>query len=608
MKRRDFIAVSGAGLVYTGFNGGLVFGQGRKQKIRWKKTGSSKLFHQLLCDGDPKVRPGTLGLLNTKLTHISGGDQDLYLNPETSTGQLGPLKVELLHTLFNSHLGKGEDLLQGVLNITNGGNKTESLDVAFTTGAQPSEDSLKQKIYIPVSASGLNRDKRLAELGSQDFYQECELDVGEEEFVCHYLEPMASTPGEKETKALMLAPVVDILNPDSPWRMALFTPSDQAYRFSTLKDEEGNVGWSAGRRISILPGETVQLNCFLLCHQGDADRAWEVFHQIGHYNEFAPPQWLSEVKVHYYDFLSSAYGKTGIRGEGYEADIPHFKDFHVGLATQHGYYPYIGDFLSPERKRWQAMQNDPQGPARMSIAKMKDRIAATRATGARAGVYMHTVLFDDASPLFAFMEDSILVNEYGERKKFSWKGPDTVRQNWWMSFASKTWTDHLLKQAEYIMEILDPDAIIFDETFVCLGYENHPDRKGPLSVHSIPFWKEMRRLVHSYGEDKALLTSDCGMSNMVMWADGDAGDHSYATLLGNPLYRKEPIRYKAALGEKPWVPCSWNFLKMWEEQMDLARKMGTAVGVSNGWIEFNGLHGLEKNTRSLLINDISKLY
>ena len=33
----------------------------------------------------------------------------------------------------------------------------------------------------------------------------------------------------------------------------------------------------------------------------------------------------------------------------------------------------------------------------------------------------------------------------------------------------------------------------------------------------------MRKLVHSYGDDKAVLTSDCGGSNMVMWADGGAG-------------------------------------------------------------------------------------
>ena len=110
------------------------------------------------------------------------------------------------------------------------------------------------------------------------------------------------------------------------------------------------------------------------------------------------------------------------------------------------------------------------------------------------------------------------------------------------------------------------------------------------------------------GEDKALLTSDCAMGNMVMWADGEAGDHSYSTLLGNPLYRREPIRYKAALGQKPWVPCSWHFLKMWEEQMDQARKINSAVGVSNGWIEFNGLHGLDANTRNRLINEIKELY
>jgi len=91
---------------------------------------------------------------------------------------------------------------------------------------------------------------------------------------------------------------------------------------------------------------------------------------------------------------------------------------------------------------------------------------------ARAGIYLHTVLFDDGSPLFNLFENSILVGPDGQKKKFEWKADDTAKQNWWMSLASEDWTNHLLKQAEYIMEILNPDAIVVDETFLCVGVSN----------------------------------------------------------------------------------------------------------------------------------------
>jgi hypothetical protein len=119
--------------------------------------------------------------------------------------------------------------------------------------------------------------------------------------------------------------------------------------------------------------------------------------------------------------------------------------------------------------------------------------------------------------------------------------------------------------------------------------------------------KELRELIHSYGKDKALLTSDCSMASMVFWADGEAGDHSYPNLLGNPLYRKEPIRYLAPLGKKPWIPCSWHFIQMWDAQMDLARKSGTGVGVANGYIEFNGLKNLPEPIASKIKKDIQSI-
>jgi hypothetical protein len=594
---------------YNELNEAKPAGSNGKQKIRWEKSADGKLFHQLQLDGFSAVQSDHLGVLNVKCKIVEQGlpNKEMILDPTHNLGHIQGLNLHFNHFLHNSGAGNGEDVLQGSLKLRNEGREPVKIKISFTTSAQPHKNTEDQIIYIPISAAGLFRDERLAELGSMGFLQECEQKIGKNNFSCHYLEPHSSNPEIRATEALLLAPVVDIQHPASSWRIALFTPSEEPYQFTTTKDENGNVGWLAQKQIEVSPGSSEELRCFLFCHKGEADAAWNLFHQLAHKEEFDTPDWLYKVKVHYYDFLSSAGGEKGIRGDGYDADLPHFKEFNVGLATQHGYYPNYGDYLNPERISWMAMQGSPNGAARMSIQKMKDRINATRKAGAKAAVYLHTACLGEASPFFDSFKDSVLVGPEGKRKTYSWDGPDTIKQNWWMSVASNAWTDHLLKQAGYIMEILNPDAIVVDETFLCLGYDHHPDRQVSLSKYGIEFFKKLRRLVHSYGKDKAVLTSDCGMGNMVMWADGEAGDHAYPALLGHSLYRKEPIRYKAALGPKPWIPCAWNFTKMWKEQMDLALKSGIAVGVSNGWEEYSGLNGLDASTRSRLLKDIESL-
>ena len=253
------------------------------------------------------------------------------------------------------------------------------------------------------------------------------------------------------------------------------------------------------------------------------------------------------------------------------------------------------------------MRADKHGPAEMSLEKMKARIAATRRQGAKAAVYMHLTGLDETAPAFKQLRDAVLVDQTGQPVRCPWQGPDTPGPNWHMSIAAPAWREHLLSQARLIMEILQPDAIVMDETFSGLGYDEHPGRRGCLSRHTIPFFQEFRKLMRSFGEDRAILTSDCSLAAFVPWADGEAGDHAYGSLLGNPLYRKMPVRYTAALGDKPWVPCAWNFRRFWEAQMDLARKVGAGVGVSNGWEEYTGLARLPADAAKKIETDVATL-
>jgi hypothetical protein len=577
--------------------------------IRWSRSADSGIFEQVHCEELPLVPSEAFGLLNGRcrlITEDKPGETVTLRNGKKPI-QLGPLRLSFAHRLYNSQLGRGEDLLQATITLQNLSDRPQSLEAGFVSSAQPGKNISEQHVYIPISAAGLNSDSRLAPLGSKQFLKDCRQHIGAKDFQCHYLEPMASYKQQLQTRALLLAPVVDIYHPGRSWRLALFTPSDQPMRFTTFGPEDKKHCWQISHCLTVPANGTLEQSSFLLIHQGDSSLAWKVFHRFAHQEDFPPVEWIRNFRVHYYDFLSSADGKNGNRGFGFEADLPHFRTFRVGMATQHGYYPTLGDYIHPDRKTWQAMRGDKKGPVEMSLQKIRNRIKLTKNTGARAAIYIHPVLFDDATSFFSKFRDSVLVDEKGRPVPFPWKGPDTVGRNWRASIASPQWRQHLLQQTQWIMELLHPDAIVVDETFAGIGYDYHPEHAGPMSGHAIDLYRKMRAIVKSFGIDRALFTSDCSMTGFCLWADGESGDHAYPGLLGNPLYRQEPVRYLAALGDKPWRPCAWHFTGMWDLQVKLAHQVGSGVGVSNGWIEFTGLNRLPAKQRRRLIADIEQL-
>jgi hypothetical protein len=569
-----------------------------RNNIKWIRNG--RLFSSVSWDGQPVYQSGQL--LDASIRMINEPLPGIKLSTSQPDYNCDHFKAELAHKLLKSGNGQNEDILEASLTISNITVSPLQIEIAFITSLQPSAGVETQQLYIPLNASALFADQRFAALGVDNFLKECDQPVGVAGFQCHYLEPMASFSDTTKTEALMLAPVIDISHPGKSMHVALFTPSDQPVRFS-----HSSGSWNAGRQITIPPGKEVTLSCWLMLHPGNASVAWQAFHRVAHMEAFNVPQWVYDMRVHYYDFLSSAEGENGKRGNGYDSDLLHFKEFHTGMATQHGYYTAIGDYIHPDRKTWLAMRGDKNGPAEMSIEKMKDRIKNTRAQGTRAAVYLHAALFDDASQLFPVIGDCVQVDSRGQRMNFGWTGPDTAGTTWRSSLSSQQWRDHLLQQAEWIMDILDPDAIVMDETFAGLGYDYHPDRKGATSPNAIEFYKAIRSLIKSFGNEKAFFTSDCSMSPFVLWADGECGDHAYPGLLGHTLYTREPVRYLAALGNKPWRPCAWHFQHMWDNQISLARQVGSGVGISNGWIEYTGLTRLPDSVKSKIIADIQSL-
>jgi hypothetical protein len=119
--------------------------------------------------------------------------------------------------------------------------------------------------------------------------------------------------------------------------------------------------------------------------------------------------------------------------------------------------------------------------------------------------------------------------------------------------------------------------------------------------------QELSRQQASKTLETELLGADCSMGNFCLWGDGEGGDHCYERLLGQELYRKPPIRYLAALGQKAWLPCAGLYHSLWPVQVDLARKTGAAVGVTNGWGDALRLTRLPKEAKEQMLRDIASL-
>ena len=615
MNRREFILNSSrlAGAIAAGGALGSSLSAPAAEKparlrIAWQRDTETNLFFGVTADGAPLVTHEQPGLL-AGFCRLAGEDpaQDTWLGTRQPSGIHGPLRVELRHRLRDSGLGADEDLLEGTLTVINTSKEPQTVVCGFATSIQPGPEFAKQCAYLPLAATGLMHHSAMHEVG-QGKVRDPEQAIGEGAFVCYYLEPFRSDPPVRSPDALLLVPVIRLFHTGVIPGISLMTESGKPRRFATLGQPGPERGWSLGTRVILAPGQRWEDRCWVLVHAGDAQPGWRAFPQFAHDDRLPRIPWLPGVKVHYYDFLSPEK-PGGKRGLGFDAAVPNFREFRVGLATQHGYYPCMGDHIHPDRKTWLAMQGDKPGAFEMSLDRVRERISATRKARTRAGIYMHLTAMDDSSKEFwPGLRDARLVGPNGQPIKYPWNGPDVKGGLWQMSIAAPEWRNHLLQQARWIMEVWKPDAICMDETFAGLGYDYHPSRQGALSAHAIEFFKQMRALVRSFGKDRAFITSDCSLAGFVPWADGECGDHAYEPLLGHPLYRKIPVRFRAALGDKPWVPCAWHFQKFWGLQMELARIANAGVGVSNGWIEYTGLHGLPADVRAKMIADIGTLF
>jgi hypothetical protein len=63
----------------------------------------------------------------------------------------------------------------------------------------------------------------------------------------------------------------------------------------------------------------------------------------------------------------------------------------------------------------------------------------------------------------------------------------------------------------------------------------------------------------------------------------------------------------ASLGNQPWLPCAWPETSLWPARVDLARKVGAAVGVTIGWGDGFGLTRLPEDSKEQMLREIASV-
>ena len=560
--------------------------------LDWTKN-QDGIYDNIHIDSIPLVHRGGSGLLEAR-----------------------PRNKELIstftHTRLTSGNGYDNDVLKCTLTVENPTDKPVDALLDFQTSAHPTPAIASTRVRLPLNFNVFFNHGALKGMLADNPIKDTDIFIGApgqegEQLAFHYLEPARVLSWETKTRAPILVPHIAWYQPETDWQLALFASPERPWRVTFQGKGNSSHFLQATTREFIAPGGKIEVSVWLQIFDGNRYSTWNTFHQMAHSDPHSRIPWLKEVKVHYYDFLSSSKDDVK-RGSGYDEAMTYFKEFHVDMATQHGYYPVMGDYLQPHRKQWLAMVNDYAGSVKMDIDTLKRRIRQTREKGVRAMIYLHSSACDSNAYGFDKLIDGIRHDESNAPVTFSWCGPDVSGQLYYMSLASSIWRQHLLQQAKYVMEMLDPDGLVIDETFCAIGYDYHRHADASISQYSIQFYKDLRKLVRSYGEDKAVLSSDCGMFNSAMWLDGEAGDHAYIHTLGNELYLREPIVMKSVYNDKPWVSCAWQYSGYWKQQMRLARKSGAGVGLSNGWLDACGLPLLPQTTRDRIKADINSLF
>jgi hypothetical protein len=426
--------------------------------------------------------------------------------------------------------------------------------------------------------------------------------------------------GMEATQRLAI-PVVSESSPQSSTRVTYCTDPMFSARFSD------SIRWVYSDAVP-LP-ERDQRSVFTILHDGGDDRALHLFYEAAVPGVHTGPDWLHNIAVVDYDYLSK-------NGDGWFRDIDTLErvipraDRSKVFLVLHGWYGWIGRYTYHHathslEKRWVAFPNaqaprvqelalkyNPKNPyswkpesirarrpVEMSIADMHRRLRYAKDRGFRVGLY-----FGDGLAAGQDLKDI-----YDPAKVLRWEGwvlPDTCGKSYVQNPLHpevpaffKGYMQALL--LEYGRSI---DGFVWDETFYLHSDDTGtPQYSGYAARAMMQLVHDVSVMVQSHSPELAFLTSDnLGLKKY---------DVPYAVVAhGN--YQDSAMFPKAwDYGLFPnhrnvmWS-CNWGPLGLFDRTRYAAETFDVPVSLSNGYGEDTGVSDMTADQLNQVIDLIAE--
>ena len=372
-----------------------------------------------------------------------------------------------------------------------------------------------RKVFLPLK-NGIGRRKPILGFESEN----------------EYVYVMAGGYEAIAKPQVLAIPMVDEYADETDLRLTHCTdPYFSSYFFLAYGERVGNFNCVYLGQVGVEKEERV---VYTGLHRGGEKAAMEVFYATALGDVKAGPEWMHEVAMVDYDYLSK-------NGQGWFTDIDALeklvapRDRNKVFLALHGWYSWVGEYSFDYHKgtffnEWTAFANaqDPHfqsipdapdngtglvwpkepvkamRPVRMSVADMHRRIHYAKDKGFRVGIYYA----DGTNACEGLKEiyDPSKVLRWG-----GWEGPDTTGKTYAQNPLHPAVREFYLK---YIRALLDEygkevDGFIWDETFVVGPHDLGPAAApGYASRGMMALVKEIAAAVAGFSPQLAFFASD----------------------------------------------------------------------------------------------------
>ncbi|MGA3323723.1 MAG: hypothetical protein ABSF45_04570 [Terriglobia bacterium] len=371
-----------------------------------------------------------------------------------------------------------------------------------------------RKVFLPLK-NGIGRQKTI-----QGFESENE-----------YVYPMAGGTRPMGKPQLLAIPMVDEYADATGWRLTHSAdPYFATYFFLAHGEKTGRFNCTYPAQVGVEKEERV---VYTGLHRGDEKTAMQVFYATSVADVKPGPDWLHDVAMVDYDYLSK-------NGQGWFRDIDALEsrvapeDRGKVFLALHGWYDYVGRYAFDWRKgvfdkewtafpsartpRVQAFANipPPEGgigwpadsikamrPVPTSIADMHRRIRYAKDKGFKVGIYYADGT--NACEGLKDIYDSSKVLRWG-----GWEGPDTEGKAYAQNPLHPEVREFYLRYIQALLEEFgkEADGFIWDETFVVRNDNTPSAIPGYPTRAMMTLVKEVTAKVAEFSPQLAFLASD----------------------------------------------------------------------------------------------------